>query len=262
MRTSAQTAESIMELGARYRRDHVVNHMIAAIWRGKLHDRRSSWPCRPPAPQNSRPAAGDVRPLGLPPAASGSTTHPTITEDLLQFLAQGWIVARPDIAEILPDGVRYADGTAEPIDLIIAATGYEPRYPFLEADLYPERDGRSGLYLNLFSRRHDGLVVLGLAEFAGAAFPRFDDMARAVIVELTLRELGGAARRAWLATKASDQPNLTGGRQFAASPRSAFLVDDHVYEVLLRDMADRFGYAPPPSAPSPSDLRVTPTARV
>jgi len=39
---------------------------------------------------------------------------------------------------------------------------------------------------------------------------------------------------------------------------SAFLVDDHAYEVLLRDMADRFGYAPPssvtatPPAPAPA----------
>jgi hypothetical protein len=206
--------------------------------------------------------AGDVRQLGLPPVSPVPTSHPTITEDLLPFLAQGWIAARPDIAEILPDGVRYADGTAEPIDLIIAATGYEPRYPFLEADLYLEPDNRSGLYLNLFSRRHDGLVVLGLAEFAGAAFPRFDYMARAVIVELTLRELGGAARRAWLATKANDRPDLLGGRQFAASPRSAFIVDDHAYEVLLRDMADRFGYAPPPSGTSPPGVGITPAARV
>jgi hypothetical protein len=82
-------------------------------------------------------------------------------------------------------------------------------------------------------------------------------MARAVIVELTLRELGGAARRAWLATKANDRPDLTGGRHFAPSPRSAFLVDDHAYEVLLRDMADRFGYAPPASTPSPPDLDLT-----
>jgi hypothetical protein len=192
--------------------------------------------------------AGDVRQLGLP-SLSSATGHPTVTEDLLPFLAQGWINARPDIAEIMPDGVRYVDGTAEPIDLIIAATGYEPRYPFLDAELYLEPDGRSGLYLNLFSRRHDGLVMLGLSEFAGATFARFDDMARAVVVELTLRELGGVARRAWLATKANDRPDLTGGREFPQSPRTTFLVDDHAYETQLRDMADRFGYAPPP-APS------------
>jgi hypothetical protein len=83
-------------------------------------------------------------------------------------------------------------------------------------------------------------------------------MARAVVVELTLRELGGVGRRAWLATKANDRPDLSGGRQFPQSTGSAFLVDDHAYEVLLRDMADRFGYAPPssvtatPPAPAPA----------
>jgi hypothetical protein len=54
-----------------------------------------------------------------------------------------------------------------------------------------------------------------------------------------------------LATKAGDRPDLSGGRQFDQAERGTFLVDDHAYEVLLRDMADRFGYAPPPSMPLP-----------
>ena len=50
--------------------------------------------------------------------------------------------------------------------------------------------------MNIFSRSHDGLALLGLADFGGPTFPRFDDQARAVMVDMTLRELGGTARRA------------------------------------------------------------------
>jgi hypothetical protein len=205
--------------------------------------------------------AGDAQAVGLPAADHQVlASHPTITEDLLSLISQGRVGARPDIMEILPDGVRYVDGTAEPIDLIIAATGYEPRLSFLDRELYLSHDGQPTLYLNLFSRSHDGLVVLGLSEFAGPNFPRFDDMARAVVVELTLRELGGVDWRAWLSTKQLDQPDLRGGRRFVDSAQTALLVDDHAYEMLLRDVADRFGYAPPtaaePAAPRPAPARV------
>ena len=149
--------------------------------RGRAH--RRSAPPRP-APAGPRRLAG----------------HPTVSDDLLTFIEQGWVHARPDIAELLPGGVRFVDGTAVEVDLIIAATGFERQLPFLAPEVYSGRDGRPDLYLNMFSRSHDGLVILGLSDFAGATFPRFDDMARAVIVDLTLRELGGltpygAARR-------------------------------------------------------------------
>ena len=188
--------------------------------------------------------AVDVRGLGLPAAdPAGPISHPTVTGELLQYIATGAIGARPDVAEILPDGVRYVDGTAEPVDLIIAATGYDLAVPYLSPDVQP---GRGGLYLNVFSRRHDGLAMLGLSDIAGATFPRFDDMARAVIVEITLRELGGVDWRAWMQTKAADRPDLHGGRRLRDP--SGLMVDDHAYQVLLRDLADRFGYAPPGAA--------------
>jgi amino acid transporter len=186
--------------------------------------------------------AADVRGLGLPtPDAAVQGSHPTVTSELLQFISTGAIGARPDIAEILPDGVRYVDGTAEPVDLIIAATGYVMAVPFLSPEVLP---ARGGLYLNVFSRSHDGLTMLGLSDFAGATFPRFDDMARAVIVDITLRELGGVDWRAWMQAKTADRPDLYGGRRLRDSAGTGFMVDDHAYEVLLRDIADRFGYTP------------------
>jgi hypothetical protein len=105
--------------------------------------------------------------------------------------------------------------------------------------------GRPDLYLNLFSRQHDGLTILGLAEVAGANFPRFDDMARVSIVDITLRELGGSDWQKWHAAKRADRPDLRGGRTFVNSPRNDLAVDDHAYSVLLGDICDRYGYAPP-----------------
>lgn len=200
----------------------------------------------PPDPAEAIEAlVGDVSGLGVPaPDHTTLAGHPTVTKDLLEYLARGWIRAKPDIVEILPEGVRYADGTAEYVDIIIAATGYERELPFLPAESYSAGDGKPNLYLNMFSRAQDGLAILGLSDFAGATFPRFDDMARAVIVDITLRELGGVDWRAWRAAKLLDRPDMRGGKTFAASSRYDYFVDDHAYEVLLRDVCDRFGYTP------------------
>ncbi|MCL6640031.1 MAG: NAD(P)-binding domain-containing protein, partial [Candidatus Rokubacteria bacterium] len=188
-------------------------------------------------------AVGDVGKLGLPrPDPSAHAGHPVLTDDLLPLLAEGWIQTRPDVAEILPDGVRFADGRTEPVDLIIAATGYERPVPFLDPKTYM-RDGRPDLFLHMFSRTHDALTVLGLVDLGGPAFPRYDDQARAAIVDITVRELGGLEQRAWRATLQTRR-DMRGGTRFADTPARVFTVDDNAYSTRLRDLCDRFGYTP------------------
>jgi amino acid transporter len=188
---------------------------------------------------------GDLRRYGLPqPDHHLLAGHPTMSDDLLTFVSQGWVHPRPAIVELLPYGARFADGSTVEVDLIIAATGFERELPFLAPELFTGADGRPDLYLNIFSRSHDGLAILGLSDFAGATFPRFDDMARAVIVDLTLRELGAVEWRSWRAAKQESRPDLRGGMTFVDTPRTAMVVDDHAYQAHVRDLCDQFGYAP------------------
>jgi hypothetical protein len=193
-----------------------------------------------------------------------------VSGELLSFLSQGWVQARPEVTEVFPEGVRFADGTMESVDLIIAATGYSPQVPFLAPELYT-RNGQPDLFMNIFSRSHDGLALLGLVDLGGPTFPRFDDQARAVMVDITLRELRGVDWRAWRSALLT-RPDLRGGAQFVDSPARALTVDDHMYSTRLRDLCDRFGYTPggawagtPPEAvPAPGlgeALRATSTGR-
>jgi hypothetical protein len=128
------------------------------------------------------------------------------------------------------------------VDLIIAATGYDRRVPFIDARTYM-RDDKPDLFLNIFSRSHEGLALLGLVDLGGPTFPRYDDQARAVIVDVTLRELGGVEQRAWRSGLAT-QPDMRGGVRFADTPARAFTVEDNAYSTRLRDLCDRFGYPP------------------
>jgi hypothetical protein len=89
--------------------------------------------------------------------------------------------------------------------------------PFLAPELY-SRGGIPDLLMNVFSRSHDGLALLGLADLGGPTFPRFDAQARAVMVDITLRELGGVDWRAWLRPADPARPARWGSvRRFAGS---------------------------------------------
>jgi cation diffusion facilitator CzcD-associated flavoprotein CzcO/amino acid transporter len=188
-------------------------------------------------------AVGDVGALGLPrPDPSAHAGHPVITDDLLDLVKQGWIHVRGEVAEIFSDRVRFADDRIDQVDLIIAATGYDVNVPFLDPKTY-SRDGQPDLFLNMFSRSHEGLALLGLVDLGGPAFPRYDDQARAVIVDITLRELGGLEQRAWRAALQT-RPDMSGGARFAETAARAFTVDDNAYSTRLRDLCDRFGYTP------------------
>jgi hypothetical protein len=187
-------------------------------------------------------AMGDVRVLGLPPPGPVPSGHPTTSDDLLSFLAQGFIHARGEVVEVVPEGVRFVDNSIAQVDLIIACTGFDVHLPFVAPEAYT-RDGTPDLFMNIFSRSNDGLAVLGLSNLAGPTFPRLDDQVRAVMVGITLRELGGVDWRAWQSTLTT-RPDLRGGARFTEVPANRLTVDDHTYSTQLRDLCDRFGYTP------------------
>jgi cation diffusion facilitator CzcD-associated flavoprotein CzcO len=192
---------------------------------------------------------GDLTRFGLPePDHELLASHPIMNTQVLHHLGHGDLIARPDVARFTPDSVVFVDGTAEQVDIVILATGYDYRLAFLDDDLLPWRDGRPELYLNIFSRDHDGLAVLGFIEFADAAYQRFEEMAQLIVLDATARELGGEVWSSWRARKAVDQPDLRGGKTYLASRRHANYVDAMTYQVVLADLRDRYGLGEVPTS--------------
>jgi amino acid transporter len=197
---------------------------------------------------------GDLTRYGLPkPDHELLASHPIMNTQVLHHLGHGDLVARPDVVGFTEDSACFADGTAERVDVVILATGYDYRLPFLADDLLAWRGNRPQLYLNIFSRDHDGLAVLGFIEFAGAAYQRFEEMAQMIVLDITARELGGDVWASWQARKASDRPDLRGGKVYLDTPRHANYVDAVTYQVVLADLRDRYGLGDP----TPSPVTVT-----
>ncbi|HWA98931.1 MAG TPA: NAD(P)-binding domain-containing protein [Pirellulales bacterium] len=112
-----------------------------------------------------RLAAGRPEQYGLPkPDHRLYETHPIINTQLPYFVGHGRIAVKPDIAELAGDRVRFADGSVEPIDLIIYATGFNITLPFIDRDELNWRNGRPELFMNVFHPRHDRLCVAGLIQ--------------------------------------------------------------------------------------------------
>jgi cation diffusion facilitator CzcD-associated flavoprotein CzcO len=63
---------------------------------------------------------------GLPPLSVVSATGLPATEEYRRGVAAGVLVARPVFTRITEDGVRFADGSEQPADAILWATGFRP----------------------------------------------------------------------------------------------------------------------------------------
>lgn len=202
---------------------------------------------------------GDLTRLGLPkPDHDALTSHPIMNTQILHHLAHGDITAKPDVKELKERTVVFADGSEEEVDLVILATGYDYRLPFLDAELFEWRGGRPQLYLNILHRSVDSLYVLGFTEFADAAYKRFDDMAAIIVADIHSRETG-ENRELLLELRRSHFPDLRGGMQYIDSPRHANYVDSVTFQQTLGDLRRKLGW-PDPDENFYRDLRVVPAA--
>jgi hypothetical protein len=204
---------------------------------------------------------GDLTRYGLPaPDHAALATHPIMNTEILHHLSHGDILAKPDVAELRADTVVFTDGSEEPIDLVLFATGYQWAIPYVDESLFEWRVGHPQLYLNIFNRTIDNLYVLGMIEFASAAYQRFDDMAQLVAGDIRAT-LDDAPEKALLRElKAEDHPDLRGEMEYIDSPRHTNYVEVHQYMHVLDELRDRLGWSAP-SESSYEDLRRRSTAR-
>jgi len=204
---------------------------------------------------------GDLTRLGLPaPDHDLLSSHPIMNTQVLYHLGHGDLIAKPDVAALTETGVRFVDGSEEQLDVVVLATGYSYAVPYLNESDDEWRDGRPQLYLRIFSRRHPTLSFIGYAEFADAAYRRFDEMAQMVVMAIRARATGvhDTAIRQLLLT---DDPDLTGGHTYIDSPRHTNYIEVETYRHYLADLRDRFGWPDVTEETYRSLSRSVPTGR-
>lgn len=186
---------------------------------------------------------GDLTRLGLKkPDHRVFETHPIVNTQLLHFLAHGDIKAKPDVARFESKTVHFTDGSSEEIDLVLCATGYQWKVPYLSPDAFVWKHGRPDLYMNLFSREDGALYALGFMETNGGAYKLFDEMADLIARTILARANGGAEADRIDKLIANDRPDLSGGIRFVGSSRHATYVEINAYRKQMKRLRKRLGW--------------------
>ena len=109
---------------------------------------------------------------GLPAPQRGLfQDHPTISDTILSRISHGRIAPKPGIEELTGDGVRFADGSQEPVDAIVWCTGYRVAMPFLPDELVGDDPRELPAYKRVLHLDVDDLFFVGFMQSTGSAFP-------------------------------------------------------------------------------------------
>lgn len=94
----------------------------------------------------------DHKRYGIKPYHPVSSQHPTINDEIQAKLLTGCVILKRDVKEFTETGVIF-DGEEEatPVDIIVFATGYQVKFPFLSDDiLRVGKNNKVFLYKNVF----------------------------------------------------------------------------------------------------------------
>ena len=175
-----------------------------------------------------RLASGRMEDFGLPhPNHNFLEAHPTVSSELLLRLGSGDAVAKPNVAELQGDRVRFEDGTSEQVDAIIYATGYKITFPFFDPEFISAPENRFPLYKRIFVPGIDDLAFVGFAQTIPTLFPFVELQSK-----LVARYVGGDYALPPVAemeeTIRRDQRLHSG--HYADRPRHTMQVEWHTYE--------------------------------
>jgi hypothetical protein len=88
------------------------------------------------------------------------------------------VTPKPNIAELLGDHVRFADGSQEPADVIVYCTGYKVTFPFFEKSFISAPDNDLPLFRRVFKPDVNNVFFIGLLQPLGAIMPLAEAQAR------------------------------------------------------------------------------------
>ena len=189
----------------------------------------------------AKTVVGRYERFGLPtPDHRFLETHPIVNQTLLYHVGHGQITPVPDIARFDGAEVVFTDGRRVAADLVVFATGYLIRFPFLPDDAIPWRDGRPVLYRNVLHPDRDDLAVIGLIQPDSGQFCLVHWQAVLLARYLELLHHDPAAAAAWR-RRAADRldDRSQGGIALVHSTRHLVEVEHLEYlDDLRRDIAE------------------------
>lgn len=179
-----------------------------------------------------RLVSGRMEDFGLPtPNHRFLEAHPTVSSELLLRLGSGDAIAKPDVAELLGDRVRFTDGSVEQVDAIVYATGYKISFPFLDPEFISAPENRLSLYKRMFKPGVGDLAFIGLGQAIPTIFP-FAESQSKLAAQWLAGDWGLPSEPEMRTEIERDEQRYL--RHYASRPRHTMQLDYYVYEHDLR----------------------------
>jgi cation diffusion facilitator CzcD-associated flavoprotein CzcO len=167
--------------------------------------------------------------------------HPTMTDEIPRLVAHGDLAVKPEIAGYEGDRVRFKDGTAETIDTIVFATGFQPVVPFIDEGMVFAADGRPRFHLAVVHPEHETLFAAGLVQANGSMWRLADYQGQLIANLIVAGERAPEQARRMRRMVAARAAGRGGRLGFVASDRHRLEVNYYDYRRLLRRLVRRFG---------------------
>lgn len=177
---------------------------------------------------------GDYAEMGLPRNARPVLSHhPTVNSDLLDLVRHRRVIPKPGLERYEGEEVVFADGSRERVDVVIAATGFQVRFPFFGERFSDWADATSiPLYRKMMHPDHPTLYFIGLFQPLGCIWPLADWQARIAVAEIQGRYARPADLKAAIARELAN-PHY----DFDSAPRHAVEVDYHRFrDELVKEL--------------------------
>jgi cation diffusion facilitator CzcD-associated flavoprotein CzcO len=201
------------------------------------------WAERPALQLALKMVVGNVERWGLPkPDHKLFESHPLLNTQLLHHLQHGDIRAKGDVAHYEGHDVVFKDGSRERIDLVLYATGYDMRIPYVPEGYFDWAGGRPQLYLTAFNRRHQNLFTLGYLETNSSAYTLFDHISHLVANYLHSQQHDPDRASTFNRLIKDDWPDLSGGLHFIDSDRHKAYIEINAYKRYIDKLRQRQGW--------------------
>ncbi len=181
---------------------------------------------------------GGYRRLGLSRPRHSINDRVTIGDrGIVEAIRSGRVVVRSNVVD-LSDGVaRFADSkhAAEPVDVVMFATGFERRYPLLDAAGTSNDDVARALSFLVFHASEPGLCYLAETVGQRGCWPIFREQARAIAAYFRAEQQGKPNVRRFDARRSLDTPSFKGALFHQAD---TFHVDYDIYAEALQELSE------------------------
>ncbi|MBL5973482.1 MAG: NAD(P)/FAD-dependent oxidoreductase [Candidatus Leucobacter sulfamidivorax] len=212
-------------------------------------------------------AIGPMSAYGLPePSDPVGSTHPIVSDLALHCFTHGTLQHRPGIARITADAVEFVDGRSERVDVIVLATGYDMRYPWLPDGAVDYEEGHPVFHLGTFGRVR-GLYGVGTIHPSRAdAWQIFDQLTHLAIADAKATLTGENAENLRV-LREEYEIDLKGGFPYLDVRRNVNQAADAPLRQLFDDLQHRFGIEMPTELkggffPAGTEAAMTATAAV